>query len=190
MNYDFKKLDFSKFLTKFFFYIKISAPRSQQFIRSYKDTEYFKDEINEKQLGLYFLDYYDEFDTKDGPSSSDFTKIHASYFTIANLDYAYQCNPNDIIVNTIASKLEFLKIGKDNFFKIFKELVLELNADPIKLSDGYFIQIHLAASLNDNKASNELQYLNLGFEYDAYKYCENAYGKYLMTSILKRRMVF
>lgn len=68
-----------------------------------------------------------------------------------------QCRREDILFNAITSKENYSVIGKHEFFEPLINSILEINRNPIKLSDGYFVTVNFLACMADMKASHHLQ---------------------------------
>lgn len=88
------------------------------------------------------------------------------------MDYKFQCKRDDLLFNAICSKIEYNKIRKIQFFKPLKDSIEEINANPIKLSDGFYVKVQLAMCIADLSASHHLQNIMNSFRWLACQYCE------------------
>ena len=147
-------------------------PPSSSCFKSYKEAAFYEEPENEKEIRIQLVPYYDDIDVKSGGSSGALTKMSCSYLTILNLKYAHQCKRDDILFNAIASKSEMAKVGKHEFFKPLVQAVNEINSNPIRLSDGYFVTVNIAMCAADLLASHFLQDISTSFRWNSCQYCQ------------------
>lgn len=67
--------------------ILLKEPPSQTVYKSYKESKFYKPTENDKEIMLYIYPYFDEYDSKTGPSKGSNTKMCASYLIIGNWEY-------------------------------------------------------------------------------------------------------
>lgn len=89
----------------------------------------------------------------------------ASYFVLLNLNYQNQSKKEDILMYTVVSKRDFEKITKQEYFSPLISMIYEINRNPIKLTDNYYVTVKVAAVAADLLAQHYMQNICTAFRW-------------------------